>query len=77
MLSYAHGAFDEPLLGETIGANLDRTIERTPDADALVSSHQGLRYTYAEFGKAVDQLAGGMLALFGSADPPLPGRPTL
>ncbi len=62
MLSYAHGAFDEPLLGETIGANLDRTIERTPDADALVSSHQGLRYTYAEFGKAVDQLAGGMLA---------------
>jgi len=62
MLSYAHGAFDEPLLGETIGANLDRTIARVPDADALVSSHQGRRYTYAEFGEAVDRLAAGMLA---------------
>jgi fatty-acyl-CoA synthase len=62
MLSYAHGAYPEPLLGETIGHNLEQTIERVPDADALVSCHQGLRYTYAEFGQAVDQLAGGMLA---------------
>jgi fatty-acyl-CoA synthase len=62
MLSYAHGAYPEPLLGETIGHNLDRTIARVPDADALVSFHQGLRYTYAEFGAAVDRLAGGLLA---------------
>jgi fatty-acyl-CoA synthase len=62
MLSYAHGACDEPLLGESIAANLERTIARVPDADALVSSHQDLRYTYAEFGDAVDRLAGGMLA---------------
>ncbi|MBV8711926.1 MAG: AMP-binding protein [Solirubrobacterales bacterium] len=62
MLSYAHGACPEPLLGETIGHNLDRTIARVPDADALVSCQQGLRYTYAEFGEAVDRLAGGLLA---------------
>jgi fatty-acyl-CoA synthase len=62
MLSYAHGACEEPLLGETIGANLDRTIARVPQAEALVSSHQGLRYTYSEFGAAVDRLAGGLLA---------------
>jgi fatty-acyl-CoA synthase len=62
MLSYAHGLSDEPLLGETIGANLERTIARVPDADALVSSQQDIRYTYAEFGDAVDLLAGGMLA---------------
>src|SRR5947209_9683115 len=62
MLSYAHGASAEPLLGETIGANLKRTIARVPDADALVSCGQGLRYTYAEFGQAVDLLAAGMLA---------------
>ncbi|HJS96224.1 MAG TPA: AMP-binding protein [Solirubrobacteraceae bacterium] len=62
MLSYAHGACAEPLLGETIGHNLSRTIARFPDAEALVSCHQGLRYTYAEFGEAVDRLAGGMLA---------------
>ena len=62
MVSYASGPFDEPLLGETIGGNLDRTIARVPDADALVSRHQGLRYTYAELGEAVDRLAAGMLA---------------
>jgi fatty-acyl-CoA synthase len=62
MLSYAHGACDEPLLGETIGHNLARTADRVPEAEALVSCHQGVRYTYAEFDAAVDRLAGGMLA---------------
>ena len=62
MLSYAHGASAEPLLGETIGRSLERTIERVPDAEALVSCHQGVRYTYAEFGEAVDRLARGLLA---------------
>jgi fatty-acyl-CoA synthase len=62
MLSYANGPADQPLLGETIGHNLERTIARVPDAEALVSCHQGLRYTYAEFGQAVDRLAGGMLS---------------
>ena len=62
MLSYAHGASAEPLLGETIGRSLERTIERVPDAEALVSCHQGARYTYAEFGEAVDCLARGLLA---------------
>jgi fatty-acyl-CoA synthase len=62
MLSYAHGACQEPLLGETIGHNLERTAARVPDAEALVSCHQGVRYTYAEFNAAVNTLAGGMLA---------------
>jgi fatty-acyl-CoA synthase len=61
MLSYAHGAFEEPLLGETIGDNFDRTVERNPDTDALVSRQQDVRYTYAELGEAVDRLAAGML----------------
>ncbi|MDQ6606135.1 MAG: AMP-binding protein [Actinomycetota bacterium] len=62
MLSYANGAAERPLLGETIGHNLERTAARVPDRDALVSCHQGLRYTYAEFNAAVDLLACGMLA---------------
>jgi fatty-acyl-CoA synthase len=62
MLSYAHGACADPLLGETIGHNLERTAARVPDADALVSCQQDVRYTYAEFNQAVDRLAGGMLA---------------
>ena len=62
MLSYAHGASDQPLLGETIGQNLERTVARYPDAEALVCPKQGLRYTYAEFDQAVNRLAGSMLA---------------
>jgi fatty-acyl-CoA synthase len=62
MLSYAHGANAEPLIGETIARNLERTIERVPDAGALVSYQQGVRYTYAQFGDAVDRLACGLLA---------------
>ena len=62
MLSYAHGACADPLLGETIAHNLERTIARVPDADALIDCEHGVRYTYAQFGEAVDRLAGGMLA---------------
>jgi fatty-acyl-CoA synthase len=62
MLSYAHGACDEPLLGETICENLERTIARVPDAEALVSCHQDIRWTYAELGDRIDRLASGMLA---------------
>ncbi len=62
MLSYAHGGGDRPLLGETIGDNFERTVARVPDSEALVSCHQGLRYTYAELNDAVDRLASGMLA---------------
>jgi hypothetical protein len=34
--SYVHGASPVPLLGETIGTNLRRTVERFPDHDALI-----------------------------------------
>src|SRR5207237_7529239 len=61
-LSYEHGVCDEPLIGETIGHNLERTVARVPDGDALVSCHQGVRYSYAEFNEAVDRLASSMLA---------------
>jgi fatty-acyl-CoA synthase len=62
MLSYANGATLRPLLGETIGHNLERTVARVPDSEALVSCHQDLRYTYAQFNFAVDGVASGMLA---------------
>ena len=42
MLSYAHGPSAVPLLGETIGENLRRTVERFPDRDALVVALAGL-----------------------------------
>jgi fatty-acyl-CoA synthase len=61
--SYVHGASEVPLLGETIGRNLDRTVARVPDRDALVSIHQGIRLTYAQFLAAVEEVARGLLAL--------------
>jgi fatty-acyl-CoA synthase len=60
-LSYANGASSVALLGETIGANLERIVSTFPDRDALVSVHQGLRYTYAQFDAAVNQVARGFL----------------
>ncbi|HWE33598.1 MAG TPA: AMP-binding protein [Solirubrobacteraceae bacterium] len=61
MLSYANGLSTELLLGETIGANFERTVARVPASEALVSVHQGERFTYAELNDAVDRLATGML----------------
>jgi fatty-acyl-CoA synthase len=61
-LSYAHGVSDVPLLGETIGANLERTVARFGDREAVVSCHQGVRLTYAELDAAVDRLASGLIA---------------
>jgi fatty-acyl-CoA synthase len=60
MLSYAHGATDQALLGQTIGDNFERTAARVPDSPALISCHQGLRYTYGELNEAVDRLACAM-----------------
>jgi fatty-acyl-CoA synthase len=61
-LSYANGPSAQPLIGETIGENLENTAARFPDNLALVSRHQGRRYTYAEFNAAVDEVARGLLA---------------
>jgi fatty-acyl-CoA synthase len=62
LLSYAHGTYDEPLLGETIGVNFERTVARFPDNDALISCSQQLRFTYAELDAAANRLASGLLS---------------
>lgn len=61
--SYVQGASNIPLLGETIGACLDRIVDTYPDGDALVSRHQGLRYSYRELQKEVQSAALALLAL--------------
>ncbi|MFJ7780026.1 AMP-binding protein [Streptomyces yangpuensis] len=61
--SYASGVGDVPLLGDTIGENLDRTVRRFPDRDALVDVAAGRRWTYAELAADVDALALGLLDL--------------
>ena len=61
--SYVSGASDRPLLGLTIGAQLELTAARFPDNEALVVPYQGVRWPYAAFNEMVDELAAGLLAL--------------
>ncbi len=44
--SYASGAWEVPMLGDTIGDNLDRTVAAHADRDALVDRISGRRWTY-------------------------------
>ncbi|MGW0019350.1 AMP-binding protein [Rhodococcus sp. NPDC003382] len=59
--SYASGAWEVPLLGDTIGDNFDRTVGRHGDRDALVDRPTGRRWTYTELAAEVDALALGLL----------------
>lgn len=61
--SRASGSSGVPLLRETIGDNLDRTVRSFPGRDALVDVAAGRRWTYAELGAEVDALALGLLDL--------------
>ncbi|MEQ6900332.1 AMP-binding protein [Nocardioides sp. YIM 152588] len=61
MESYAAGDTHPPLLEETIGANLERTVAAHPDREALVEVASGRRWTWAELDRAVDDLAIGLV----------------
>ncbi|MEV6006340.1 AMP-binding protein [Streptomyces sp. NPDC051976] len=61
--SYTHGTGGTALLGDTIGRNLDRAIAAHPGREALVDMASGRRWTYTEFGAAVEQVARGLLGL--------------
>ena len=62
-LSYVHAPGDEPLLGETVGVCFDRAVAAHSEVEALVVPHQGVRWTYAELGRRVDELAAGFVGL--------------
>ncbi|MGO4605994.1 AMP-binding protein [Variovorax sp. 2RAF20] len=61
--SYSRGATDTPLIEETIGAFFDAMIERFPDKEAVVSCHQGIRYTYLQLQREVDRMASALLRM--------------
>ncbi len=48
---------------QTLGGWLDAAIARYPDHEALVYVDRDFRYTYQEFGRIVDDLAKGLMAL--------------
>ncbi len=62
-LSYVHGTDPVPLSGETIGQVFDRICSEYPDGEALVVSHQDVRWTWSELRRKVDRLAAGFAAL--------------
>ena len=62
-LSYAKGSEAPPLIEQTLGAFFDEMAVRHADREALVSLHQGLRYTYRELHTEVRRLASALLGL--------------
>ena len=61
--SYASGVSSRPLLGDTIGANFDRTVARCGERDALVDCFEGRRWSYDELAAEIDAVALGLAAL--------------
>jgi fatty-acyl-CoA synthase len=62
MNSYLHGPSLTPLLGETIGENLRRTVERVGDREALVVCWQGYRATYRQLWEQTTAAARALIA---------------
>jgi fatty-acyl-CoA synthase len=61
--SLSRGATDVPLIEQTLGDFFDAMVARQPEHPALVSVHQGLRYSYRELQTASKQLASALLGL--------------
>lgn len=61
--SQVQGDTTPVLIEETIGAMLDRAAARWPEIEALVSAEQGIRWSFAEPRRRVDELAAGLVEL--------------
>ncbi len=56
------GPTTTPLLDETIGQNLARTVAAHGGRDAVISRHQAIRWSYDDFAARVELLAQGLAA---------------
>jgi fatty-acyl-CoA synthase len=61
--SYVSGPSVKPLINRTIGMFFDDICAANPDALALVSRHQNVRWTYGDLKQRVDALAAGLVTL--------------
>jgi fatty-acyl-CoA synthase len=58
-----HGVSETPLIGETVGDLFERIAAEHSGREALVVTHQKVRWTYGELRERVDRFAAGLLAL--------------
>lgn len=65
MLAYslAQGPASPPLIEQTIGDVFDAMVERWPDREAVVSRHEGKRYSYRALQYEANRLASALLNL--------------
>lgn len=61
--SYARGATEVPLIEQTIGAFFADMVARQSEREALVSRHQGLRYTFRSLQAEAHRLASALLGM--------------
>ena len=61
--AYTSGDTAEPLLRLTVHGLLQQAVDRHGTRDALVVRHQGIRWSYYDLARAVDDFAAGLLAL--------------
>jgi fatty-acyl-CoA synthase len=60
--SFESGTGDRPLLYRTVDGVLKSAAAEGPERAALVVPYQSLRFTFAEFDRAVERIARGMIA---------------
>jgi fatty-acyl-CoA synthase len=61
-LSYVSGTSDRPLVYRTVDEVLKRALAEVPARSAVVSAHQSISYSFAEFDREVERAARGMIA---------------
>jgi fatty-acyl-CoA synthase len=61
--SYSFGNGNVPLIGETIGENLRKTVEKFGDREALVVPYQNYRATYKQFWEQTTEVAKAIMAV--------------
>jgi fatty-acyl-CoA synthase len=61
--SMARGATNVPLIEQPLGDFFDDMVEKQPEREALISRHEGRRYTYRELQAESNKLASALLKL--------------
>jgi fatty-acyl-CoA synthase len=62
-MSFVCGTSGQPLIYQTIGDAFDQAVAKWAEKEAVIVRQQGIRWSYRQFGEAVDAFAAGLLGL--------------